>query len=342
MQQELTRLYEYLRPTESEKAGRQQATFRVTQAIQRVFPDAQVIPFGSYYMDLYLPSSDIDLVVILHNTNQGSSEMTKEETVSALRRICKSISKAGINDRTVPLNLISKARVPIIKYTDALTGFLVDVSVNVESGLSGAKMMLQRGLTNGKHPALPILTVCIKQYLTIRGLNEVFTGGLGSFSLMCMILSFLELHPVLQLGLIKEADNIAVLYLDFLELYGRFFNYDRVGISVEKVRSGYFDRHEMVKEHPEDWQHILKQPPNIPHLSVQDPQCPTNDLARGSFQFSAVKQAFEHAFMVLTTRMRDGNDTGELLKGLVWIPEKTLRHREYINQTILPSSASHK
>lgn len=66
----------------------------------------------------------------------------------------------------------------------------------------------------------------------MRGLNEVFSGGLGSYGLTALIVSFLQLHPWIQGGHIVEMENLNVLLLEFFDLYGRRFNYDDVGISL--------------------------------------------------------------------------------------------------------------
>lgn len=319
LQQEIRDLVHYLSPTAQEKAARAAATERLSLVVSGLWPEeeATVQPFGSFFTGLFLPSSDIDLVVVLKDPEMDSTDASG----AALRKLARAISKAGISTPRT-LKVISRARVPIIKYTDAITSYPVDVSINVGSGLEGAKMMA-RELKN--HAALSPLTLLLKHYLSLRGLNEVFSGGLGSFSLMCMLLSFLQLHPYLQCGLIREQDNLGVLLLDFLELYSKHFHYDTVGIRCD---TGYFNRSTRT-----DWEHVGKQGSSV-MLSIEDPQSPDNDLARGSFQMGAVRQALEHAFLVLTTRISQCEHRPiHLLSGLVWIPERTLRHRSYIRQT---------
>lgn len=43
-----------------------------------------------------------------------------------------------------------------------------------------------------KYPVLPYLVLVLKQFLLQRDLNEVFTGGIGSYSLFLMAVSFLQ------------------------------------------------------------------------------------------------------------------------------------------------------
>ena len=42
------------------------------------------------------------------------------------------------------------------------------------------------------YPLLPHLVLVLKQFLLQRDLNEVFTGGISSYSLILMIVSFLQ------------------------------------------------------------------------------------------------------------------------------------------------------
>lgn len=45
-----------------------------------------------------------------------------------------------------------------------------------------------------KYPVLPKLVYVLKQFLLERDLNEVFTGGISSYSLILLCISFLQLH----------------------------------------------------------------------------------------------------------------------------------------------------
>jgi non-canonical poly(A) RNA polymerase PAPD5/7 len=79
----------------------------------------------------------------------------------------------------------------------------------------------------------------------MRGLNEVYSGGLGSYGLTLFITSFLQMHPRVQSGAIREEENLGVLLIQLLELYGKRFSYETVGISTkyhEYFRKGEYGR----------------------------------------------------------------------------------------------------
>lgn len=56
-----------------------------------------------------------------------------------------------------------------------------------------------------KYPVLPYLVLVLKQFLLQRDLNEVFTGGIGSYSLFLMAVSFLQVS--LMKSIIVDANG---------------------------------------------------------------------------------------------------------------------------------------
>lgn len=354
LHQELSDLADYLSPTASEAAARSLVVKKCDTVVRKLFPGKKVESFGSFETGLYLPTSDIDLVVI---SADGTLESSEDEQIRPpLRKLARALIKAGIAD-SKSLQIIGKARVPIIKFIDRLTGHPVDISFNIASGLDGARFLKEQLRI---FPALRPLLLFLKLFLDLRGLNEVFRGGLGSFSTACLLISFFQLHPLIQLGYLRAEDNLGILLLEFLELYGKLLHYEKVGISVGIDRKsaeisdidteylskidvpyGYYDKM--------DRGFFNESRPGL--LSIQDPQSPSNDLARPSFSISSVRQAFEHAFNLLTAAAHEidqqegqgqghggsgyNRTDGSLLAALIVIPEKFLKHREYITRTII-------
>lgn len=129
------------------------------------------------------------------------------------------------------LVVIAKARVPIVKFVTRYGGFSVDMSVNQKNGVDAAvrvRGLLEdfafrtsewvepgandsKGSGKGKgkavepvaapspddldvvdHGVARALVLLVKAFLNQRGMNEVFTGGLGSYSIICLVVSFLQ------------------------------------------------------------------------------------------------------------------------------------------------------
>jgi DNA polymerase sigma len=106
-------------------------------------------------------------------------------------------------------------------------------------------------------PALTPLVLVLKQFLYERGLNNPYTGGLSSYCIILMVVSFLQIYgggaaskpsvPAIECGSEREVKqkerkttmqkNLGVLLMDFFELYGKRFKYESTGIAV--TNGGY-------------------------------------------------------------------------------------------------------
>lgn len=65
----------------------------------------------------------------------------------------------------------------------------MDISLNQANGVTAGRIV--NGLLM-ELPALQSLVMVVKLFLSQRSLNEVYTGGLGSYAIVCMIVSFLQ------------------------------------------------------------------------------------------------------------------------------------------------------
>jgi hypothetical protein len=143
-------------------------------------------------------------------------------------------------------------------------------------------------------PGARELILVVKAFLSQRSMNEVYTGGLGSYSVICLVISFLQLHPKLRRSEMDARKNLGTLLCEFFELYGRNFNYDQVGISIRKGGAYYSKR-------ARGWANYNNQPFL---LSIEDPQDPdNNDVARSSHGIRQVKQTLAGAYDLLTTTL---------------------------------------
>ena len=86
-----------------------------------------------------------------------------------------------------------------------------------------------------------------------------------------------------------SSDNLGTLLLEMLEVYGKHFNYDDVGISLAG-RGSYYSKHRR------GWSN----PRGKLSLSIEDPADATNDVSSGSHNFFLVRQSLSGAFEVLT------------------------------------------
>lgn len=133
---------------------------------------------------------------------------------------------------TVPgsIETIAHARVPIIKFVDKLTGLKVDLSFDNDSGIAANDTFK---VWKAEYPSMPVIVSVIKQLLLLRGLNEVPSGGLGGFSIICLVVSLLQHLPH---GTAEP--NLGSILMDFFDFYGIKFNAANIGIQFDPP--GYF------------------------------------------------------------------------------------------------------
>lgn len=83
-------------------------------------------------------------------------------------------------------------------------------------------------------------------------MNETYGGGLGSFVLSTMVISFLQMRQQVAVARRMEerslTQNLGCLLVEFLALYGNTFNYQDVGISVSDGDGTYFSKRGMGME----------------------------------------------------------------------------------------------
>ena len=184
---------------------------------------------------MYLPNADMDLVVI-SSTFRTSGIPVVLRTPAQMNDFGAHLERIGLAQRRSVV-VIAKAKVPLVKYVDKMTGIRVDVSFENETGLTANKTF---NAWKRQFPAMPILATLIKQFLMMRGLNEVVNGGLGGFSVTCLVTSLLQNLPRVQSGEVIPERHLGEMLLEFLDLYGNHFDLARSGISMNPP--GYFEK----------------------------------------------------------------------------------------------------
>lgn len=269
----------YISPSREEIEIRNKTISTIREAVKQLWPDADLHVFGSYSTDLYLPGSDIDCVV--------TSKLGGKESRNNLYSLASHLKKKNL---ATEVEVVAKARVPIIKFVEPYSGIHIDVSFERTNGIEAAKL-IREWLDDT--PGLRELVLIVKQFLHARRLNNVHTGGLGGFSIICLVFSFLHMHPRIITNEIDPKDNLGVLLIEFFELYGKNFGYDVVALGSSDGYPVYFPK--------STWSAI--QPIKNPFsLAIQDPGDESNNISRGSFNIRDIKKAFAGAFDLLTNR----------------------------------------
>jgi non-canonical poly(A) RNA polymerase PAPD5/7 len=208
---------------------------RISDAISDhpMFRRTKVRSFGSFASGLYLPTADMDLVIISsHYERTGDRALGQTKVLWTAANL---IERAGISAAKV--QVISRARVPIIKFVDSVTKVKVDISFDNLTGITANRTFQE---WKAEFPALLPLVAIIKQFLLMRELNEVQFGGLGGFSITCLVASLLQQHPAIQSGKMIPQHHLGQLLIEFFDLYGNKFNMSTTGIMMRPP--GYFPK----------------------------------------------------------------------------------------------------
>ncbi|KAG8442643.1 hypothetical protein GDO86_011433 [Hymenochirus boettgeri] len=311
LHEEILDFYEFMSPRPEEAAMRREVVKRIETIIKDLWPSADVQIFGSFSTGLYLPTSDIDLVVF------GKWENPP------LQLLEQALRKQNVAD-PYSIKVLDKATVPIIKLTDRETDVKVDISFNVKTGVKAAQFIKD---CVKEYALLPYLILVLKQFLLQRDLNEVFTGGISSYSLILMAISFLQLHPRIDARSTNE--SLGMLLVEFFELYGRNFNYLNTGI---RIRNGgaYIAKEDIVKAMSNGYRPSM--------LCIEDPLLPENDVGRSSYGAIQVQQVFDYGYLVLSRALSPlaksypNRGSESTLGRIIKVTQEVIDYREWISK----------
>lgn len=283
LHEELCGLVLWLDPTPEELLLRQRVIAKVKIVAQALWPECSVLSFGSYYTGLWLPNGDMDISIMGVEGPQ----------IFNLRMLTVCLTRLGI---PLAVEVISSARVPIVKYIDSESGISVDLSLNTDSAVDTTEYVVAQLQA---YPWLRPLILIMKLYLQQRNLGETYRGGVGSYLLFVLCLSFLQQHRSLSSPELRSSVGLGHLVFDFLQLYGRDFNYDTTAISV-RAGGRYFPKTQ------NQWFNTEK--PSL--LAVESPLATELDLGRNSYDIRTVRNCFRQSFLTLAELLqawqRDG------------------------------------
>merc|ERR1711920_132348 len=139
-----------------------------------------------------------------------------------------------------------------------------------------------------KYGAFLPLCVFLKYYNSTRNINEVFSGGIGSFSLCCMLVSMFQADEARSNRKVSRrlfTDCGAGSWLmEFFRLYGTEFNYSKVAISIAYEEGLQFKTGNLFK-------------PSMPYLlSIINPYERDTDAARNSYLIMWARKAYQVSY----------------------------------------------
>ncbi|XP_076923636.1 uncharacterized protein LOC143585829 [Bidens hawaiensis] len=299
LHKEILDFCDFLSPTVEEQVSRNTAVETVSNVIKSIWPNCKVEIFGSFKTGLFLPTSNVDMVIL-------ESHIHPE---TGLRTLSRTLHRRGL---AISIQVFGKARVPIIKFVEKRSGISFDISFNMDHGPKASEY-IQDAIS--KWPPLRPLCLVLKIFLLQRRLNEVHSGGIGSFALLAMLIAMLR-NSVNKHSFSQY--NLGVLLVTFFDMYGCKLNTLDVGVSCNEGGAFF----------PKSSKGFLI-PGKSLLLSIQNPLDPEKDVGKNSHKYIKIKCAFRMACSILTNTqliMSLGPDRSIL--GTIIGPDEVLLERK--------------
>ena len=308
----------YMEPTSQEVRMRKDLVQRFTKLITSFKMDVSVRPVGSYVTGLYLPTSDIDMVITsLRRTRINSTDYL------SLYKLINKIRNSGFASQVED---VLRASVPLIRITDKITGIQIDLTA-ADTHAVKATEAVQKWLQHSS-PAKPLLFV-VKMFLSIRRCGTTYTGGINSYALFWMVVAWVKLEmpkkkPMISFsdydsltttlgGLSMSKENAAAsssdlegvdlgeLLMEFLKFYGEEFDYERNAIEIAPTPS-YSTK---------PYCYSLTQ---SYLLSIYDPANTSIDMGSKAYGIKHIQESFKSAYqrlVYLESKRKSGRRVGE-------------------------------
>ena len=223
---------------------------------------------------------------------QTSKSDNKPKILKALKKMDRHFRASKKFSNT---DFVQHARVPIIRTKHAATG--LDVQIQTSASYQATQEYTVAYLS--EFPSLRPLYIVLRYCLEIRDLTTVFEGGLGSYSILMMIVTVMK-HSSGKFAL----NDLGGQLLHVLEFYGkadlykfgfsadppRVFEKEKPDLSLEDGTAGKADSefggvNLMQKFYPRK--------PYL--LCLQDPANDLNDLGKNAYAIKHIQEIFNNA-----------------------------------------------
>lgn len=181
-----------------------------------------------------------------------------------------------------------------------------------------------------EYPEARPLFLVVKTLISQKKLNDVVTGGLGSFALFIMVISHLQQWEMNFKDIIPFEDKQLRLLDSFFQLYGLALPVDEVGISVRSLGTYYQRR----TRYPN---RVIRQYPNGTGLSIEDPLNVMNELGTNCYRLRVIRDLFTNAAKVLShwfpSPVEGATFTSTPLASIIRITQQMRDRRSLVNGT---------
>jgi len=184
---------EYVLP-ESEQTKRRSLIRHLTKIFRSEWPNADLWMFGSSANSLGLKDGDVDVcltvseteALYITRTNEGDAQVPTPMTTQQIVRRSSQLLKRAKMKNVQPL---LRARVPIVKLHDPISGLNVDICVNNKLARHNTAMLKKYATID---PRMRKLGILIKIWAKRRLINFPYRGTLSSYAYILLVIAFLQ------------------------------------------------------------------------------------------------------------------------------------------------------
>lgn len=301
---DIDRFAAWITPTAAEQRARTAVVQETLELIRSVLDPSEFGAelFGSEKNGIALPLSDIDIRVfdVKHPNKRHSSMLPRLETIRRRMR------KGG----KFIISTVRNSGYPILNCLHRNSG--VDIQIVAGNDLTTQQEVVQKYIQ--QLPQLRPIYYVVRTTLSMRGLVDVYSGGMGSYGTFVMVLAIMNRYIASKKTASELDNNIspASLLIAFMEFY-RDLDTIKHGVAVHP--RALFVKHHNNRRHLAALSALAKKRGDVvragqwelcksrlfqPYLlCLQDPASPTNDLARKCHAIKHIRSTFSHLDEVL-------------------------------------------
>ena len=231
LNQEIADFTRYILPSPAETKAREQ-TARLIANIVEQDSNGQFksVMFGSNASGYGLGMADVDIRLCLPKREHQITAPNRDEMLlleEYLQRVQGLLLQSGFRQAK-----FLRSRVPLVDAIHDESGIRVQIVSTNSTRLSHAYIKQQMEL----HPDLLSVYAVAKVLLKIRNLMDVWRGGIGSYTLINMVIASLKLLPSESLG-----ENL----VNFLDFYSKLeTRKSTVGLIPPAIHEKYHSKHD--------------------------------------------------------------------------------------------------
>lgn len=154
---------------------------------RRQFPAASLHLVGSSCNGFANESSDADFCLMVTHARRVDQRNEAQFYLNALKKLLHGF-------RTMRQVLLIRAKVPILKFKDTISGCECDVNVNNAVGIRNTHLLRTYSRVDDR---VRPMVMAVKRWAKSRQINDASQGTLSSYSLVLMVIHFLQsgVHP---------------------------------------------------------------------------------------------------------------------------------------------------